>query len=239
MAQGESQIDDSYGRYEMSAETFWTSVGLYNEALWPVQATLIIVAVSLTYRLIAKPGPRTDVWIKAFLSFAFAWNGIVVFLIYLRNPISMTIGTPLFILVAILFAVDIWAQKTAFRLPDTRWKRALTFVWLALVVSYPVIGWVFLEHAYPQTLLPTMPCPLTVFAITLVAAAAPKVDRKVFVALLPWALLGLPKCFGALDCYEDCILFASGVYGLIVLIRNWRAQPSADRATLRPTLRSD
>ncbi|MGC9393482.1 MAG: DUF6064 family protein [Anaerolineae bacterium] len=68
--------------------------------------------------------------------------------------------------------------------------------------------------------MPLFPCPLTVFAIALVAAAVPNVDKKVFIALLPWALLGLPKCFGALDCYEDCVLFASGVYGLVVLIRN-------------------
>jgi hypothetical protein len=207
----------------MSAETFWARVASYNEALWPVQAVLILFGVFLTYRVFARPVPRTDVWMKAFLSFAFAWNGIVVFLVYLRNPISMVLGTPLFVLVAILFAVDIWTRKTKFKLPVARGRRALTFAWLALVASYPLIGWLFLGHAYPQTLLPVMPCPLTVFAITLVAAAAPRADRKVFVALIPWALLGLPKCLGALDCYEDCILFGSGVYGLIVLIRAWRA----------------
>jgi hypothetical protein len=223
----------------MNAETFWARVSLYNGALWPVQAALILFAAFLTYRVIAKPGPKTDVWMKAFLSFAFAWNGLLVFMVYLRNPISMAIGTPLFVLVAILFAVDIWAQKTAFRLPRTRWGRALTYTWLALAALYPLIGWVFLGHAYPRTLLPTMPCPLTVFAITLVAAAAPRADRKVFVALLPWAWMGLPKCFGVLDCYEDCILFASGVYGLIVLIRTWRIQSPVDRAAVRSALRSD
>jgi hypothetical protein len=209
----------------MSAETFWARVGLYNEAWWPLQAILMIVAVFLTYRVIAEPGPRTDVWMKAFLSVAFAWDGILVFLVYLRNPISMAIGTPLFVLVAILFAIDIRAQKTAFRLPDARWGQVLTFAWLALVVSYPLIGWV-LGHAYPRALLPTMPCPLTVFAIALVAAAAPKVDKKVFVALLPWALMALPKCFGVLECYEDCILFVSGLYGLLALIRNWKTRAS-------------
>jgi hypothetical protein len=223
----------------MDAETFWAGVGLYNEALWPVQAALVLVAAFLTYRVIAKPGPRTDVWMKAFLSFAFAWNGIVVFLVYLRNPISMAIGTPVFVLVAILFAVDIWAKRTVFRLPRMRWGRALTYAWLVLVASYPLIGWAFLGHAYPRMLLPTMPCPLTVFAIALVAAAAPRADRKVFVALLPWALLGLPKCLGALDCYEDCVLFASGVYGLVVLIRTWRARSSVERVAVRPTVRSD
>jgi hypothetical protein len=223
----------------MSAETFWARVALYNEALWPVQAVLILFAVFLTYRVIARPGARTDVWMKAFLSFAFAWNGLVVFLVYLRNPISMAIGTPLFVLVAVLFAVDVWAQKTSFRLPDAGWRRALTFLWLAFVALYPLIGWLLLGHAYPQALLPTMPCPLTVFALTLVAAAAPRADRKVFIALLPWALLGLPKCLGALDCYEDCILFVSGVYGLIVLIRTWRTRSAAEGAVVRSALRSD
>ena len=192
----------------MSAETFWARVALYNETWWPVQAVLILVAVFLTYRVIAKPGRRTDVWMKAFLSFA------------------------LFVGVTILFAVDIWTQKTAFRMPHAPWARALTIAWLALTALYPLVGWVFLGHGYPQTLLPTMPCPLTVFAITLVAAAAPRADRKVFVALLPWALLGLPKCFGIMDCYEDCILFASGVYGLVILIRTWRTRSSAGRVSV-------
>jgi hypothetical protein len=206
----------------MSTEMFWNQVSLYNETLWPVQAVMIVAAAFLTYRVFAKPGPQTDVWMKAFLSFAFAWDAVVVFLIFLRNPISSVTGLPLFIIVSILFAVDIFTKRTAFRVPDATWKRRLTILWLLLVVLYPLVGWMFVGHAYPRMLLPMMPCPLTVFAITWVAAAAPKVDRKVFVCLLPWALLGLPKCFGALDCYEDCILFASGVYGLIVLIRNWR-----------------
>jgi hypothetical protein len=209
----------------MSTEMFWNRVSVYNEALWPVQVVMIFAAVLLTVRVFTKPGPRADVWMKAFLSFAFAWNGVVFFLIFVRNPISTATGVPLFFVVSILFAVDIFTRGTEFRLPDAKWGKALTFFWLALVALYPLIGWVFLGHVYPNMLLPIFPCPLTVFAIALIAAAAPKADKKVFVALLPWALMGLPKCFGALDCYEDCILFAAGVYGLIVLIRSWKARP--------------
>ena len=210
----------------MSTETFWTRVGAYNEATLLIQAVMIIAAVILTYRVFAKPGAKTDVWMKAFLSVAFAWDGVVFFLIFLRNPVSMFTGAPLFIAVSVLFAVDIFTKKTKFRLPGAKWKRGLTIVWLLLVALYPLVGWVFVGHAYPRTLLPLFPCPLTVFALALVAAAAPNVDKKVFIALLPWALMGLPKCFGALDCYEDCILFAAGVYGLIVLIKNWKARLS-------------
>jgi hypothetical protein len=206
----------------MDTATFWSQVATYNKTTWPVQALTIIAAAYLTYRVFAKPGAKTDVWMKAFLAFAFAWNGIVFFLVFVRNPISMFTGVPLFIIVSVLFVVDIFAKKMHFKLPEGRWMRGLTIVWVLLVVLYPLLGWP-LGHTWPKVLLPLFPCPLTVFAITLVAAAVPNTDKKTFIALLPWALMGLPKCFGALDCYEDCILFASGVYGLIVLIRNWRA----------------
>jgi hypothetical protein len=205
----------------VSTETFWTKVGAYNEATWPVQVVMIVAALYLTVRVFAKPGPKTDAWMKALLAFAFAWNGTVFFLVFVKNPISMAIGTPLFVVVSVLFVVDIFAKKTRFRFPEGGWMRGFTIVWMLLALLYPLIGWP-LGHVYPQVLLPLFPCPLTVFATALVAAAAPNVDRKLFIALLPWGLLGLPKCFGALDCYEDCALFAAGVYGLIVLVKNWR-----------------
>jgi hypothetical protein len=206
----------------MDTTTFWTRIATYNETTWPLQALTIVAAAYLTYRVFARPGAKTDVMVKGFLAFAFAWDGIVLFLVFLRNPVSMLTGVPLFVIVTALFIVDIFARKTRFRLPQGRWMRGLTIAWILLAPLYPLIGWP-LGHTWPQVLLPLFPCPLTVFSIALVAAAVPQVDKKILIALLPWALLGLPKCFGALDCYEDCILFASGVYGLIVLLRNWRS----------------
>jgi hypothetical protein len=210
----------------MSAELFWTRVAVYNEAMWPIVIAMTIAAAFLTFRVFWRPGARTDAWLKAFLAFAFAWNGIVFFLVYVKNPISTFTGAPLFIIVSLLFGVDIWTKKTHFRPPEAMWKKGLTVSWIVLVFLYPLIGWP-LGHEYPQMLLPMFPCPLTAFAIALIAAAAPNVDKKAFALLLPWALLALPKCFGALDCYEDCILFASGVYGLIELIRNWNPHEAA------------
>jgi hypothetical protein len=215
----------------VSTEEFWTRVGTYNEATWPVLIAMIAAAAFLTYRVFLRPGARTDLWLKAFLAFAFAWNGIVFFLVYMKNPVSMFTGAPLFILVALLFALDIRAKRTRFQPPATTWKKGLTLFWIVLAFLHPVIGWP-LGHIYPQTLLPVLPCPLTVFAIALVAGAAPNVDKKVFVLLLPWALLALPKCFGALNCYEDCILFASGVYGVVELVRMWKARPAVGREEL-------
>lgn len=55
----------------------------------------------------------------------------------------------------------------------------------------------------------------------MIVASAPQVDTEVHASLLLWAILSLPKCLGALDCYADCILFAAGVYGLVLLVKNW------------------
>jgi uncharacterized membrane protein YwzB len=201
-----------------TTETFWNQMGAYNEATFQAQMAMIVLTIALTYLVFAKPSNRTNNFMKAFLSFIFAWNGIVFFLIY-KNPISTFLGAPLFIIVAILFAVDIFMKKIEFRFPDLKRQRFITTLWVLLVFLYPLIGFA-LGHYYPRTILPVAPCSLIVFAIALVAAAIPKVDKKVYVSLLPWALMALPKCFGVLDCYEDCILFVAGVYGPILLVKN-------------------
>ena len=222
----------------MSSDLFWSRVGLYNEATWPITAIMIVAAAFLAFRVFLRPGAKTDLWLKVFFSIAFAWNGVAFFLVFVRNPISMFAGAPLFVIISLLFALDIRAKKTHFQPPEAAWKKGATILWIALAFLYPVIGWP-LGHVWPKMLFPLFPCPLTVLAIALVAAAAPKVDKKVFVMLLPWALLALPKCFGALDCYEDCILFAAGVYGLVELVRTWKPRKAGVQAGIASAIAED
>jgi hypothetical protein len=195
-------------------------MGAYNEATFPVQIIMIIAAAVLTYLVFAKTSAKVNTLMKIFLSFAFAWNGIVFFLIFAWS-VASAFFSALFIIVAILFAMDIFKKKIEFRFPIIKWQKYLTVFLILLVFLYPVIG-TALGHSYTKTCMPMAPCPLTVFAIALVAAAIPQVDRKVYAFLLLWAIMGLPKCLGALDCYEDCILFAAGVYGLVLLVKNWK-----------------
>ncbi len=205
-----------------NTEKWWNQVGVYNDAVFPMQIITLAVAVVLTYFIFAKPGTRTNQMIKAYLSFTSAWNGIVFFLIFGKELPGTLLGAPLFIIVAILFAWDIFANKTQFRLPDARWQRYLTVFWILLAFLYPLVGLAF-GHRYPETCtFGAMPCPTTVFALALLASAIPRVDKKVYVLLLVWALPALGKCLGVLELYEDCVLFWAGVYALIMLIRNWK-----------------
>ena len=40
----------------VDAAEFWNRVAAYNEATWPVQLVMILVAAHLTYRVLAQPG---------------------------------------------------------------------------------------------------------------------------------------------------------------------------------------
>jgi hypothetical protein len=210
-----------------ATETFWEQMGTFNEVTFPVQILLIVLAIVLTFLMIFRPGNLTDILIKAFLSLAFAWNGIVFFLIFAWSIISLVFSI-LFIIVAILFLIDIFIKKTRFQFPSKGWRQYVTVLLILLVFLYPLIG-VALGHYYPKNCMPMAPCPLTVFAIALMTAAVPHVDRKVYIFLLIWALLGLPKCLGMYDCYEDCILFAAGIYGLVVLVKHWNTITARQR----------
>ena len=199
---------------------FWNQMAAFNEATLPVQIAMSALSVVLLYFVFAKPSVRVDTLMKLYLSFAFAWNGIVFFLIYAWSVASVFFSV-LFMAIAVLFILDIFMKKNEFRIPNSGWRRYVTVLFIILVFLYPVIGMAF-GHYYPKTCMPMAPCPLTVYAIALITAAIPHVDKKVYGFLLIWAVIGLPKCMGALDCYEDCILFATGIYGLVLLIESWK-----------------
>jgi hypothetical protein len=206
----------------MNGENWWSTIGAYNNAIFPVQIVTMVIGVILTYFSFVKPNTRTNNLMKAYLASTFAWNGIVFFLIFGKELPGTFLGAPLFIITAVLFAADIWLGKTEFKLPDSRWHKYLTVFWVLCAFLYPLIG-LPLGHYYPKTcIFGVFPCPTVVFALALLAAATPNIDRKAYILLLVWALPSVGKCFGALDLYEDCILFVAGVYSLIMLVKNWK-----------------
>jgi hypothetical protein len=206
----------------MTTEEFWNQLGAYNAATWPVQIAWLVVAIMLTYLVFARRTAWANMAMKVLLSFTFAWNGVIFFFVFSDGPVYDFFFGPLFIVVAILFAVDIFVNRMKFKLPDRGWRRYATLFWVLLWLFYPPVG-VALGRNFPRVCTPMNPCPSTVFAIALAVAALPEVDKKAYIMLLPWALMGLPKCLGVYECYEDCILFGAGVYGLVMLIANWRA----------------
>ncbi|MBN2323328.1 MAG: hypothetical protein JXQ30_06305 [Spirochaetes bacterium] len=206
----------------MTTEEFWSQLGTYNTATWHVQVAWTAAVIVIICMVFTRRTAWANISMKVLLSFAFAWNGAVYFLLFSDGPVYDFFFAPLFFAVAILFILDIFVKRTAFSLPENRWKRYITLFWILLWLLYPLIG-LALGRGFPKVCTPMNPCPVTVLAIGLTAAAIPRIDRKSFISLLPWALMGLPKCLGVYQCHEDCVLFAAGVYGLVMLIVGWRA----------------
>ena len=205
----------------MDGESWWSTCSAYNDAIFPIQVLIMVTGILVTHLLFAKPSPKTNGLMKAYLASTFAWSGVVFFLMFGRELPGTFLGAPLFVITSVLFVADVFIEKTEFKLPSSRWHRHVTVFLILCAFLYPLFGLPF-GHYYPKAcVFGVFPCPTTVFALALLAAAVPRVDKKVYILLLIWALPSLGKCFGALDLYEDCVLFAVGVYGLTMLIRTW------------------
>jgi hypothetical protein len=222
-------VSDKRGNMK-STELFWNQIALYHESTFSFELFMTSVGVVLTVMLYWKPSSLYNKLMKLYLSFSFAWLGIVFFWGLDKSTIGIYFAGPLFLVIAGLFLIDLVFKKIKFTLPREKWRRYALFGWWGLVViGYPMISFL-LGHRYPRLTTPYMPCPLTVFAISLLSASLPRIDIKVYCLLLVWAALGLPKVFGLFDVREDSILFTAGIFGLALLIKEWKSVRSYVRA---------
>ena len=194
---------------------FWTILRKFKGDTLPVQILLILLSLFALYGVFAKPSKASDKGMTAFLAVAFAWNGVACFLIYCgKSPMALFVGGPLYLVISFLFLIDLLVTgKCSYRLPDAPLHQGLVGVLLLCVYLFPFAG-MALGHGF--VVLPMFPCPLAAFALVLFAAA-PRIDRDIFVLLLVWAFVNIPKCLGLFGCYEEVVLCASGFYSLYVV----------------------
>jgi len=211
------------------AEEWWSIIEAYGTRIWPVQIVFYIVAILLIVWLLFKPG-RVQNWLTTlYFSIAFAWNGIVFFLILAKDITGVRYGNyffgSIFIIVSVLFAVDLFRKKMHFSLPAAGWRKYATLALMLLVFCYPLFGIAF-GHHFPNLIIPgTFPCPTTALGLLVLTTALPRVNKIAYILLLFWAipfppLIQIPK-YGV---YEDAIMFVSGVYSLVLLLKYWKVR---------------
>jgi len=211
------------------AEEWWSIIEAYGTRIWPVQIVFYIVAILLIVWLLFKPG-RVQNWLTTlYFSIAFAWNGIVFFLILAKDITGVRYGNyffgSIFIIVSVLFAVDLFRKKMHFSLRAAGWRKYATLALMLLVFCYPLFGIAF-GHHFPNLIIPgTFPCPTTALGLLVLTTALPRVNKIAYILLLFWAipfppLIQIPK-YGV---YEDAIMFVSGVYSLVLLLKYWKVR---------------
>jgi len=203
----------------IDAEVFFNNVSAYNVSIFPMQIITLVVAVILTYLLFVRPGAIVNKLIKVYLSLTFVW---FVFMFPFEGVLKITFGL-LHLAIAIFFFIDIFTAKTEFKFPETSGKRTfMLFLIFSAFALYPLIEYMS-GHIYPKVLLfGVAPCPTVIFSLALLIGAVPKVGKIIFILLIFPAIfsgLSVPIMLGV---WADLLLLVSGIYGLIILIKNWK-----------------
>jgi hypothetical protein len=130
-----------------------------------------------------------------------------------------------FIIVSVLFAVDLFRHKMQFSLPTVGGRKYATLVLTLLVFCYPLFGMAF-GHSFTSLIMPgTFPCPTTALGLLLLTIALPQVNKIIYILLLICAIPFTPFVqIARYGVYEDTILFATGIYSLVLLLRYWKAE---------------
>jgi hypothetical protein len=208
----------------VTRDAFWEIMRAYGAHIWPAQVIFYLVAILLFLWILLKPGKLPSLFSKLFLAIAFLWNGIVFYMTLAKgmagNSHSKYFLGSLFILVAVLFAVDLFKQEMQFALPTIGWQRYITLSLIALTFCYPVFG-LLSGHDLTSLIVPgAFPCPTTALALLLLTTALPRVDKIIFVLLLFFSIPFTPFFqIAKYGVFEDTILFTTGIYALVLLMK--------------------
>lgn len=220
----------------LSAEEWWGILEAYGAKVWPAQAVFFGAAVLLMLLVFLKPGKIANTLVRLYMALSFGWVGIVFFVVLGKGLKGNYFFGSLFIIVAILFALDMFRQRMDFHLPRVSWKRYLTLVLTLIALCYPIFSIAF-GHRFPRVIIPgTFPCPTAALALVLLTTALPRVDKIIYIILLFWAipfppLIQIPK-YGV---YEDSIMFLVGLYSLVMLVKTWKENPAPNQEGVQPT----
>jgi len=206
----------------LPANEWWGILGAYGAAVWPAQAVFYLAGLVFTAFVFRSRKPIASVLMKLYLAFSYGWISLVFFFTLGKGLAGRTFFAALFMVIAILFAVDSFRQRMEFRLPEVAWQKNLT-PWLTLIVwCYPLLS-IALGRPLKEMLLPGIfPCPTTALALVLLTTSLPRVDKVLYILLLFWAIpfapfIQIPR-YGV---YEDTIMFGAGIYALVMLVRQW------------------
>ena len=205
---------------------FFEAFARYNEAVWPAQVLLHVLAIAALALLLIR-GRHSGRAVSAVLALLWAWMGGVYHLVYFRpiNPAAVLFGA-MFLAGAAAFAWD-GVVRDRFRFGEAgAGARPIGYA----LVAYALVGYPLLAHAlghrYPA--MPTfgLPCPTTIFTIGMLAFLRPPVPGRILVVPVLWALIGLQAAF-ALGVYEDLGLLAGAVAGAWLAWRGRRMDEHA------------
>lgn len=197
----------------MNTQTFWGVIGNYNLQTWMMQAVLfvlIILGIILSYIGKVKWAAKLS------LGIANLFIGVAFYVCYGTDPIQQYFALPLFMISGILFLYESYRNKE-----DKLEKPNFFQMFLLLLyLLYPVIS-ILLGGKFPQMATYIMPCPIISLSIVVYAGYRKK-NKLLLTLLTAWGLTGVKSMM--FNAYEDLILLICGIYGIVLIINEFRQQ---------------
>lgn len=197
----------------MNTQTFWGVIGNYNLQTWMMQAVLfvlIILGIILSYIGKVKWAAKLS------LGIANLFIGVAFYVCYGTEPIQQYFALPLFMISGILFLYESYSNKE-----DKLEKPNFFQMFLLLLyLLYPVIS-ILLGGKFPQMATYIMPCPIISLSIVVYAGYRKK-NKLLLTLLTAWGLTGVKSMM--FNAYEDLILLICGIYGIVLIINEFRQQ---------------
>jgi len=183
-------------------EQFFEVFRRYNEAVWPAQVGLTLLALAAVVLLFV---PLRGRLVSAVLALLWAWMAIAYHLAFF---LAINPAAALFAAVSLAAAADFawtgaWRGRLQFAWRDSVRGTAGAGLIVYSLVGYPLLG-AMLGQQYPATPTFGLPCPTTLFTAGVLLFLKPRYPRHVLIVPLAWTLvgsqaavlLGVPQDFG-------------------------------------------
>ena len=189
----------------------------YNEAVWPMQFILVLVAIAMVIAVL-RFSERAGRIVSAGLALLWCWLALGYHLAFFWaiNP-----AAPLFAAISLVGAgAFLWLGlfKSSLRFQsgmDARKIAGLAVIIFALA-AYPAIG-VLLGYHYPATPSFGVPCPTTIFTFGILLMAARPLPRMLLLTPMIWAIIGSSAAFslGVTQDLSLVLMLGLGAYMLL------------------------
>lgn len=199
----------------------------YNEAVWPAQWLMNLLAIAVIALAVRGRSARV---VSGILGIFWIWMGIAYHWAFFAriNRAAVAFGLLFVTEGLLLLRMGVAQRLLRFRLrADSGGVLGLTLIAYALLL-YPAIGYL-IGRRYPETPTFGLPCPTTIFTFGLLLWADPPVPLRLVLIPAIWSLIGFSAAY-SLSMTEDYGLLIAGILATAQLVYRARQHPAVTAA---------
>ena len=203
-----------------SIQQFFQVFRDYNDAIWPLQIFLLVVAL---FCIVLIGRQNTNRIVSGMIALLWAWMGVVYhFLFFARINPAARLFAVLFLIQSLLI---LWVGVKKEGLRYTKHRSLQTVLGGLLIVYalfiYPLLSYRF-GHLYPYNPTFGVPCPTTIFTIGIFFFLDAPYRNSIFVIPVLWSVIGTTAAL-LLGVMED---FGRSVAGVMSLLKVFQSTKS-------------